>query len=130
MSEKVSREVAEAEFDAVLEAVDVLVSDDMSEDEVSSYSKSRDVIVKAIMSGRMSIDDSLRVVLNADGGPIVFNHPRGETFMAMDRRKESEKIGKMVAVMCSLTGKDGPTFSRLKLSDFKLCSALVTLFLS
>lgn len=131
MSEVVSPEVAQADIERVVSALELDISqENLNDDEKKSASSTLAALTRAIVSGKMSVDEEARIVLHAPSGNLVFNHPTGATFMAMDRRKDHEKMSKMVAVMSSLTGKEAVFFSKMRASDFKLCSEVVSLFLS
>ena len=131
MSDVVAREVAEADLERVMTALELDTSQaDLNEEEKKGARVTVDSLVRAVMRGKMSVDEEARLVLHLPSGNLTFNHPTGATFMAMDRRKDHEKMSKMVSVMASLTGREPVFFSKMKAADFKLCSEVVALFLS
>ena len=121
-AEKVSLEVAEADVRRVLDALDLeLDSKDVEDIAVLRF------LTRAIQRGNLSVDDEARFVLLLDP-PVVFNHPKGADLMQLD--KKSGAIERQIAIMASVTKKEPKFFAGLKTPQFKLCQAIVGLFLS
>lgn len=132
---KISREMAEQEFERFGEAMDLdFDTSFMDEDDRKGFEQSKRRIVKAIMSGTMTVNDDGCPVFTpqraeGDVNPITFYEPTGATYMAMDRKKKTEDMGKMMALMADYTQTSSGLFSKMKNADFKICLAVTTLFL-
>lgn len=118
----VAPEVAEAEVRRVLDRLDI----ELDEKNVEDVGALR-FLARAITKGRLSVDDDARFVLQLEQ-PLVFKHPTGATFLALDKRDQG--VARTVAVMSAVTGKDGAFFSKLEAADFKICQAIAAVFLS
>lgn len=134
MSDKIAKEVAEAEFDRFAEAMDLDVDPaDMDEEDKKSFEQQRQRVVKAIQSGSLVINENGEPVFTPqrtkDAEPLTFHEPTGASLMAMDRKKKTEDIGKLYATMGDITKTHASTFSKMPMGDLKICMALVTLFL-
>jgi len=134
MTDKVAKEVAEAEFERFAEAMDLDVDTSiMDEDDRKGFDLQKNRIVSAIRSGAMVVNEDGEPVFTPqrmkDAGTITFHEPDGAALMAMDRKKKSEDIGKLYATMGAMTGTTAKTFSGMKMADLKVCMAIATLFL-
>jgi hypothetical protein len=132
---KISVEMAEQEFERFGEAMDLdFDTSFMDEEDRKGFEGSKRRIVKAIMSGAMIINDEGCPVYTpqraqGDVNPITFYEPTGATYMAMDRKKKTEDMGKMMALMADYTQTSSGLFAKMKNADFKVCLAVTTLFL-
>lgn len=134
MNDKVAKEVAEAEFDRFVEAMDLDVDPaDMDEDDKQGFRQQRDRVVSAIQSGALAVNDNGEPVFTPqrtkDAEPLTFHEPTGASLMAMDRKKKTEDVGKMYALMGEITKTHASTFAKMKMADLKVCQAVTTLFL-
>ena len=134
MNDKIVQEVAEKEFDRFVEAMDLDVSTDgMDQEDKSSLSQQTGLIISAIQSGDLVINDSGEPVYTPkrtkDAPAITFYEPTGASLMAMDRKKKSEDIAKLYATMADMTKVSAKTFATMKMPDLKVCMAITTLFL-
>ena len=130
---KIAVEVADDEFSRFVESMDLDVNTDgLDDDEKKDLSIQKGRVVTAIMSGSVVINDEGEPVFTPqreDGDAITFYEPTGAALMAMDRKKQSEEISKMFAAMAAITKTHSKVFSRMKMSDLKICLAITTLFL-
>jgi hypothetical protein len=132
--DKIAKEVAELEFERFASEMDLDVSTDgLDEEEQSSLDEHRRKVVNSICNGSLVINEDGEPVYTPRRGenkePLTFHEPTGSTIMAMDKKKKSEEVGKMYSVMAALTKQHPSTFSKMKYSDVKICSAITTLFL-
>ncbi|MEE8574113.1 MAG: hypothetical protein V3T30_01770 [Thermodesulfobacteriota bacterium] len=133
---KIALDVAEAEFKRFTDAMDLDVNTEgMSADEKRDFTVQRDRLIKAIQSGALTINDNGEPVYtpqraNAEVNAITFNEPTGASYLAMDRKKVGEDMGKLFSTMADITGTSSGIFSKMKNSDLKVCMAIVTLFLA
>ena len=133
--QKISKEMAEQEFDRFGELMDLdFDTSFMDEDDRKGFEQSKRRLVRAIMVGSMIIDDEGRPVFTPqragqEVNAITFNEPTGATYMAMDRKKKTEDMGKMMALMADYTKTSAGLFAKMKNADFKVCLAVTTLFL-
>jgi len=132
---KISLEMAEQEFMRFGDAMDLdFDTDFMDEEDRKGFEANKRRIVKAIMSGAMVVNDDGCPVYTpqkavGDVNAITFYEPTGATYMAMDRKKKTEDMGKMIAVMADFTQTSSGILSKMKNSDFKVCLAVTLLFL-
>jgi hypothetical protein len=132
---KISVEMAEQEFERFGEAMDLdFDMSFMDEEDRKGFEQAKRRIVKAIMSGAMLINEEGCPVFTpqragGDVNPITFYEPTGATYMAMDRKKKTEDMGKMMALMADYTQTSAGLFAKMKNADFKICLAVTTLFL-
>lgn len=135
MTEIVAREVAENEFNRFCDDMDIDRDlSKMDEDDTKGFNDNKELIVIAIMDGRLVLNDDSEPVYTPKRGnaasPLTFREPTGATFMAMDRKKSGQDVGKMIALMDEITRSPPGTCSRLKGVDFKIARSIVTLFLA
>lgn len=131
---KVSLDVAKEEFARVCSAhhidVDVEV---MDEDERKNFATLERSVVNAIMAGRVTVDQSGQVTLNArGGGPLTFKRFDASVLMNGGAKKGGELSGNELVrnIAAAMTEKPPSEIARLSLGDFKLAGALVGLFLA
>ena len=130
---KVSLDVATDEFARVCSAhhIDVDV-EAMEEDERKNFATIERTIVKAIMNGRVTVDQSGTVTLiPRDGGPLTFKRMDGSVLMHRTKTGgdlSSNELARNIAA--AMTEKPPSEIARLSLGDFKLAGALVGLFLA
>ncbi len=133
---KIAKEVAEAEFDRFADLMDLDVNTEgMSADEKRDFTVQRDRLVRVIQSGALVINGNGEPVYTpqraeGDVNPITFNEPTGASYLAMDRKKVGEDMGKLFSTMADVTGQSAGLFSKMKNSDLKVCIAIITLFLA
>jgi len=131
--QRVANEVAEAEFQRFAETMDLEVDPaEMNEEDRKGFELQKRRMIKAIEAGSLAINDAGEPVFSptrSDCGPITFSEPTGAAFMAMDQKKKTEDVGKMYAIMASISGQPAGTFAKMKNADLKVCMAVVTLFL-
>lgn len=131
---KVDQQTAEFEFDRFLYTMELETdTGELDEDELKAFNSLRDTFVKAVMAGRLVVNESGEPVYTPvtieDATPLTFHEPTGAAFMAMDRRKQGEDMAKMAALMGAIT-KTGPArFSKMGARDWKVCQAITALFM-
>jgi hypothetical protein len=135
MKDLVAEEVAEQEFIRFVDAMDIDVDPEgMDEEDRKGFVQQKIKIVSAIKSGALVINDNgepvYTPVRTKDATPITFFEPTGASLMAMDRKKKTEDIGKFYAAMGDITKTSAGVFSKMRMSDLKICMAITTLFLA
>ncbi len=127
----VATEVAEAEFNRFVEAMDLDVDvSKMDTDDAKAYAEAKGKIVGAIERGRLVVDEKGQPVYTTqDGTTITFYEPTGASFMATDGKKKEQTVAKMMALLADMTRKPAGTFTKLQNRDFRICQTIVTLFL-
>lgn len=133
--EVVAKEVAELEFARFGETMELDFDESqMAEDTLADFLNHKRRIVRAIMNGALVINDNGEPEYSPrrtdDVDKIVFHEPTGATYMAMDRKKKNQDMGKFYAVMGDMTGLSSGALSRLKGPDTKLCQSITALFLA
>lgn len=130
----VSKDMAFSEFERFTTAMDLDVDiAEMDQDDVKTFKEVRDQLIKSMMRGNLVIDEKGQPVFTPSGMPeanaLTFHEPTGGTLMSMDRRKVGEDISKMVIVMTEMCKTTDKVFSSMPNRDFKVCSAIVAVFL-
>jgi hypothetical protein len=132
MKELVAAEVAEQEFIRFVDVMDI-DPEALDDEDHKNFEQQKGLVISAIVSGRLVITDNGEPVFTPsrtnDATPITFYEPTGASLMAMDRKKKTEDIGKLYAAMGDITKTSAGTFSKMRMSDLKVCIALTNLFL-
>lgn len=130
---KIAADVAESEFGRFIDSMDLdLNTDGMDDDEKKDLSLQKGRVISAIMNGSLVVNDDGEPVFTPqreEQDALTFHEPTGAALMAMDRKKQSEEIGKMFAAMAAITRTHSKVFSNMKMADLKICLAITTLFL-
>ena len=126
-----SPDVADAEFERFCELMDI--DNDVTGEDKQGFDKQRAVLLKALQSGLLVIDDNGEpeyspVVIKLEK-PVHFYEPTGATYMVMDRKKDGHNIGKLHAMMADMTRQNPQVFAAMKQRDYRVCQAIVLLFL-
>jgi|AntRauTorckE5430_2_1112549.scaffolds.fasta_scaffold00317_7 hypothetical protein len=134
MTDVVAKEVAELEFLRFVELMDLDVNtDDMDEDDLKGFNQQKKKLILAIQAGSLIVSDKGEPTYTPqrinDAMAVTFYEPTGSALMAMDRKKKTEDIGKMYALMGEITRTHSNVFSKMKITDVKICMAITTLFL-
>ena len=134
MTDKIAQEVAEIEFKRFVDLMDLdLNPADMDEEDRKGFSAEKNRLIKAIMCGSLIINENGEPIYTPqrikDSTPITFYEPTGASLMAMDRKKRTEDVGKLYATMGDMTKTSSGIFSKMKMADLKVCTAITTLFL-
>ena len=133
---KVDIATAEIEFNRFVNAMDLDVSTEgMSADEKRDFTVQRDRIIGVIQSGALIVNDEGEPVYTpqrakGEVNAITFYEPTGASYLAMDRKKVGEDMGKLFLAMADITKTSSGIFSKMKNTDLKVCMAIVTLFLA
>lgn len=135
--EKMTREQAENEFIAWCEEneIDCDVSD-MSEDMAQAFNSTKNDFVKAMRAGRLVIDGTGFEYTVSKFSPegyagekVKIDRPSGNIWLAMDGKKDTDRMHKMQNAMSALTGKDTGWFSHLDAKDWHFFMGAASLFL-
>lgn len=135
MTEVLAREVAEAEFDKFCDDMDIDRNvDKMNEKDAEGFNENKEIIIKAMVTGRLVLNDDSEPVYTpvrtGVSNPLTFREPSGVDLMAMDRKKSGEDVGKMYALMDSMTKSVPGTCSKLRGIDRKVAQAITVLFMA
>ncbi len=137
MEQKVAREVAEEEFERMCRSRRLVTAvDEMDADDAASFEDLKKQLVRAIQDGSLAINDDGDPVYTPPvphAKPITFYKPTGATLIAMDPRSPNDSDGnqaRMARAMTDMTRSAKGELSRLEIPDYRICSALTTLFLA
>jgi len=135
-SAKTTREVAEVEFNRFTEKMDLDVNTEgMSADDKRDFTLQKDRLVRCIEAGSLTIDEDGQPTYapqraGSDVNAITFYEPTGASYIAMDRKKVGEDMGKLFATMADITKTSSGLFSKMQNADLKVCMSITTLFLA
>ena len=133
---KISKDVAEAEFERMLEANAILLDlPGSTKEDQDSAAQVKGRILHAMMLGSLVIDEAGQPVFTPqrggkEGSSITFYEPTGASFMAMDLGKSGHEVSKMFHALANITRTNAKLFSSMKAADLKVCTALATIFLA
>ena len=129
---KIPADMASAEFNKFAEAMDIDTDvENMDEEDKKDFEGIRRKI-ESIMSGRLVVNDNGEPEYTPEGAEnaLVFQEPTGASLMASDKRKKTENVARLNTVMGEMCGVPSKTSAMLQMRDFKVCSAITTLFLA
>lgn len=134
MTEVLAREVAEEQFNTFCDDMDIDRDvSKMKEKDAEGFEEQKEIIIGAMMTGRLFLNDDSEPVYtpkrSSIANPLTFREPTGADLMAMDRKKSGEDVGKMFALMDSITKSVPGTCSKLKGPDRKVAQAITVLFM-
>lgn len=136
MTEKISKDMAEKEFDRFTEAMDLYFdTSEMDEEDLSGFQKNRGRLVRAIQSGALVINDDGEAIFTPANkkskrqDPLTFHERTGASLMAMDGKKKGHNVAKTYAIMGDICKCHPKVFSGLVGNDVKICEALFILLM-
>ena len=129
---KINAESAELEYERFMKAMDLREPRDA--DSKDAYEALKYQVVEAIMVGSLVIAENgepTYTPTRTEGiDPITFHEPTGADLMAMDRVKDGHDVGKQNAILAAVTRTNAGLFAKLKSRDYKVCKAIITIFLA
>ena len=132
MTEVIAPEVAEEEFNKFCENADIdNDTDKMDDKDREGFGRLKDLIVRAIVRGSLVFNDDYEPVYTTKHGSteLTFREPSGATYMAMDRQKDGNNVGKLVSFIDAITKSAPGTAAKLKGVDFKVARTIAQLFM-
>ena len=135
-TEKITLEVAEAEFDQFAMTWDILTNKTrMSAEDRDSFEAQKGRIVDEIMAGGAVVDEGGSTITytlkhpSGDLKDLCFSVPKGNAYMAMDKHKERQGIHKMYEFMGAMTKQPPRLFANMDARDVKFAQGVALLFL-
>lgn len=133
---KVATEVAEAEFDRFVEAMDLdLDTAGMDAEDLTQHNKLKARIIRAVEKGTLVFNEDGEAVYTPQhrrskhNDPITFHERTGASLMAMDGKKKGHDVAKTYAVLADMCKVHPSVFAGLVGSDVKVCEALFALLM-
>ena len=132
--ELIAKEVAEKEFERIVDALDLdMDTEGMIPEEIKETEATERKITRYIQRGYVTVDDAGIPTVHAkrskDIKPIVFSNPTGDVMDAMDEAKTGKDFAKIKNSMASLTRVPAKYFSMMHLKDRQICQDVYMLFL-
>lgn len=130
----VSAEVALDEFGRFCECMDLDVDEsDMDAEDLATFRKARKKVLKAIMSGKMTVDSDgvptyHYVAPSGNSVAIRFSEPTGKVLEQLDKVKKGHNMEGLYRFMSEMTGVDLKTFRDMPQRDLSPCTTLVMFF--
>jgi hypothetical protein len=127
----IDEQTAIVEFERFLEEFELDFDvEKMDEDDLKGFTEQKSKFVKAVMRGRLKLnDDNNAVYKTTDGLELTFHEPTGAAFSSTDAAKVRENIKKKNILLGSITKTAPQTFAKMKQRDLKICDAILMLFL-
>lgn len=132
---KVAKDVAALEIDRFMEAMDIVIDDDLDADSAAAYNRARSRMVRAVTLGSLVIDDNGEAIYtpkhpnSRSKEPIRFHERSGSTAVAMDSCKKGANTARMYAMLGDMCKVPPATFSGLVGPDIKMCEAIFALLM-
>ena len=135
--EKMTKEQAEKEFISWCEDNDIECDEEeMTEDVLTAFLSAKKSFVKYMRRGTLVLD-GIKLVYEISqfspegfkGEKLEINRPSGNIWLAMDGRKDSDKMHRMQNAISALTGKDTGWISKLDAKDWSFLMSVTSLFL-
>jgi len=135
MADKINFEMATAEFERFAETmcidIDVSRMKDEDREDFEGYKKT---VVDAICRGSLVINDRGEPVYtpqrSENNSPLVFKELTGANLAAGDKLGKGREHSKLFETMGSMTETHAGRFSKMVMSDLKVCQAIIVLFLA
>ena len=133
---KVDRESAEAEFARFVDLMALDLDESTLDDEdKKGLRENKRHIIEALMAGSLVVNDHGEPIFtpvranSSSHSPITFHEPTGAALMEMDRKADGKNVGKIVDVMTHVTKTSAAKITGLRNPDFKVCLAIMMLYL-
>jgi hypothetical protein len=136
MNEKITKEVADQEFDRWVEAMGLarkLDPSTLNDEDKKSLADSKKVLIGAMLDGNLLVNDNGELVFQpkfGEGEPITFYEPTGASLMASDAVKMGAVVQKQFKVLADMTKTSVARFSSMKNRDLSVCLAISAFFLA
>lgn len=135
---KVAMEVAEADFERWADAMDLkrkLEHPAMNAESKDGLETNKRLILDSITQGNLAVDDAGQFIFTpqvGDRAPITFFEPDGACLMAVDSigKQGHREAAKGVAILAAMTKQNAARFAKMKVRDFAICEAVLSLFLA
>jgi hypothetical protein len=129
----IAPDVALDEFARFCAAMDLDIDEkEMNEEELKEFTATRRKVLLAIERGNLVINEQGEPVFTPKLGnvePITFQEPTGATILAIDKAKKGQDAQKAFLMLADFTGQPVVRYAKMAGRDFKICQALMTLFL-
>ena len=129
---KLDEATAMQEFNRFMDCMDLdRNTDSMDDEDLKGFKMLRGRLIHALRLGTLIVNDEGEPVYTlADGQDLTFHEPRGDAFLAMDRKAKNHDIAKMNAVTGVITQQHPGLFSKLPNREYRVCTAITSLFLA
>ncbi len=136
MTNKIVLEVAQAEFDRFVEAMDLDVDTaGLDAEDLTQFNKLKNRVIRQIERGALVINDNGEAVYTPQNkgskhtDAITFHERTGASLMAMDGKKKGHDVAKTYAVLADMCKVHPSVFAGLVGTDVKTCEALFSLLM-
>lgn len=133
---KVSKEVAEAEFERFADEMDIDIDTaDMDAEDLTAFNKMCKKVIVAIGRGSLVINETGEAIYTPQNErskhkeAITFHERTGASLMAMDGKKKGHDVKKMYAVLGDMCKQHSSVFAGLVGTDVKVCESLFALLM-
>lgn len=135
MSEpKVAKEVAEAEFDRFVDAMDLNADPErMNAEELESFLGYKSTVVTAVKRGSLVFDGEGQPCFTprfSEAEAITWFVPKGANLMSMDGKKKLHDVERLFAYVASCCKITPVSLAKLDERDLKVLRAIAVLFLA
>ena len=129
---KLSEEMAIAEWERFMDTMDLDRNQDTKDgDDLKGLLLLRGRMVHALRLGTLVVNDDGEPVYSlANGQELTFHEPKGDALLAMDKKGKNHDIAKLNAVMAVATKQHPGMFTKLPNREYRVCSAITSLFLA
>jgi hypothetical protein len=132
MEEKVSREIAERDFETFCTAARINVERYKSDAEAEAFISNKEIFIEGVMSGKIIVDENgwpTVMTDNEEMKEIRFSRrPKGFDRVQMDKVHADALHTRIFAWIASLTGKSSKRLQELEEHDLSFLEAVFHLF--
>lgn len=132
-TEKISREIAEADFDRFCDMARLDFDRPRNTSERRDLDDDRASFIYFVEKGRITVDEEGYPTVHTDSEELPAvrfgKRPRVTSLRAMDKVKKNNDNGKMIAMMADTLMIPSAKFNTLEYADFEIVSLVFSLFL-
>lgn len=131
----VDEQTAREEFERFAELMDLdLSTDDMSEDDKRSLDRQKKVVIEAIKTGHVTVDEEGQPTVHLKCPTeklktVTLYEPTGSTFLVRDTKKANQEVSKMFSMLQDMAHLKPGDLAPLKNRDMRVIQAFGALFL-
>ena len=132
-SGKISRDVAERDFDRFADEWEIDVDKEhMDDEDRQGFENLRAAFIRHVVNGRLVVSEGAETVVQTarNGDQITYQIPDGAAFITMDHHKDGKNMTKMHSYIAAMSGKPLKYFSQMDGRDVKVAHMVAGLFMA
>jgi len=131
----INEEMANKELERFMDTMGLdYDTEDLDVEDLKDFENKKKRLIKAICKRDLVINEKGEPVYTPKRGdykdPLTFYEPSGRTMLAFDKRSNKEQVGQSYELLASITKTHAALFTKMNLSDLKICHTIASLFLA